>query len=69
MTRRKVVLMIVEGPTDQVALGSVLSKLFDPKKILVKVLHGDITSAYENNPATIIGKYRRLFSLSHGRVN
>lgn len=60
MTRRKVVLMIVEGPSDQVALGSVLSKLFDPKKILVKVLHGDITSAYENNPANIIGRVQTV---------
>ena len=60
LTRRKVVLIIVEGPSDQVALGSVLSGLFDPEKVLIKVQHGDITSSYENNPANIVGKVQNI---------
>lgn len=58
--RRKVVLLIVEGPSDQVALGSVIAQLFDPAKVLVKIQHGDLTSAYENNPANIIGKVQAV---------
>lgn len=58
--RRKVILLIVEGPSDQMALGSVLTRLFDPTMILIKVYHGDITSAIENNPGNIVGKVQAV---------
>lgn len=44
LAKRKVVFIIVEGPSDQDALGLLLSKIFDPNKVVMHVMYGDITS-------------------------
>jgi hypothetical protein len=41
---KKVILFIVEGPTDEDALGSVLKKIFQSEEVHFHVVHGDITS-------------------------
>lgn len=41
---KKVVLVIVEGPSDDTALGMLLDEFFDPQTVKVHVVHGDITT-------------------------
>ena len=41
---KKVVLVIVEGPSDDTALGLLLDEYFDPQTVKVHVVHGDITT-------------------------
>lgn len=41
---KKIVLVIVEGPSDDTALGMLLDNYFDPKTVKVHVVHGDITT-------------------------
>jgi len=41
---KKVVLFIVEGPTDETTLKPLLKKIINDKKIFFKIVRGDITS-------------------------
>ena len=56
MKGRKVVLFIVEGPSDQSALSVVLSRVFDQNEVFVYVVHGDVTAAHGASPQNIIAK-------------
>ena len=42
---RKVILFLVEGPTEKEALSGVLSRIFGCADLVFKVVHGDITTA------------------------
>lgn len=44
LARKKIVLVIVEGPSDEVALGMALSQVYDKDFIYVHIMHGDITT-------------------------
>ena len=44
LARKKIVLVIVEGPSDELALGMALSKVYDKDTIYVHIMHGDITT-------------------------
>lgn len=52
---KKVVLVIVEGPTDEDALGIVLKQYFDKssQNVLVEVMHCDITTEWSGYPQNI----------------
>ncbi|MCM1271175.1 MAG: hypothetical protein NC247_11240 [Ruminococcus flavefaciens] len=54
MARKKIVLLIVEGPSDQDSLELVFSKLFPDDKIMVCVMHCDVTTEGKNNPSNIV---------------
>lgn len=41
---KKVILFIVEGPTDEDALSPVLKRIFSSTKVHFQVIHGDITT-------------------------
>ena len=56
MVLKQIVLVIVEGPSDEQALALALSKIFDPDQIKVEVLHYDITADYFSESANIINK-------------
>ena len=56
MKRKKVVLVIVEGPSDEEALGAVLSKYFDKNEVRLYVCRGDITTEKGNKCSNIISK-------------
>lgn len=43
MARKKIVFVIVEGPSDDTALGVILNRLYDKNLVHVEVTHGDIT--------------------------
>ena len=45
MNEKKVVAVIVEGPSDESALGGVLKEYFSSEEVQFKVVHGDITSS------------------------
>ena len=54
MARKKIIFVIVEGPSDEQALGVVLSKLYDPNKVFVQIMHCDITTKWGVTPDNIL---------------
>lgn len=56
LARKKVVFIIVEGPSDQDALELLLNNIFDSNRVFVYVTHGDITSRKGNAPNNILKK-------------
>ena len=44
MARKKIVLVIVEGVSDDTALGVALNQVYDRDTVHVEILHGDITT-------------------------
>ena len=46
---KKVILFIVEGPTEETALGSVFERCFDSDRVRFDVIHGDITSSLSSD--------------------
>ena len=56
MKSKKVVLFIVEGPSDQSALSVILSKIFDQDEVYVYVVHGDVTAEDGATPQNIVRK-------------
>lgn len=56
LARKKIVFIIVEGPSDQDALELLLDSIFDESKVYVHVTHGDITSRIGNNASNILKK-------------
>ena len=67
--RRKVVLVIVEGPSDETALEQSFAALFDPDKVMIKVVHGDMTVDIGANPSNIassVGNLVRRWALKYG---
>ena len=56
MARKKIVFVIVEGPSDDEALGVIFSRAFDKNAVYVEVVHGDITSVKGNHSGNIVGK-------------
>lgn len=56
MKSKKVVLFIVEGPSDESALSVLLSKVFDQNEVYVYVVHSDVTTEHGVTPQNIICK-------------
>lgn len=51
---KKVILFIVEGPTDENALSPVLKKIFHNEEVRFHVVHGDVTSEWLVNSTNAI---------------
>lgn len=60
MKSKKVILFIVEGPSDESALNAILSKIFDQNTVYVYIVHGDITAKNRVSPQTIISEVHKL---------
>lgn len=56
MARKKIVLVIVEGPSDDTALGVVLNQVYDKNFVHIHIIHGDITTRAGVNPQNIVAK-------------
>ena len=56
MARKKILLLIVEGPSDQAALGLIFSRIFSSQRLVVKIMFGDITTQKGVTPSNIISK-------------
>lgn len=54
MARKKIVFVIVEGPSDDEALGVLLEKVFNSSTVFVYITHGDITSKPGTDPSKIL---------------
>lgn len=54
MARKKIVLVIVEGPSDDSALGVILNRLFDKNTVHVEIMYGDITTDTSIDPGYIV---------------
>lgn len=55
-TRKKVIFVIVEGPSDSDALGVALTKIFDKNQVYVHVVHGDVTSDSDTTTQNVLSK-------------
>ena len=44
MSEKKVIAIIVEGPSDENAIGGILKEYFSSEEVQFAVVHGDITS-------------------------
>lgn len=58
--RRKIVLVIVEGPSDETALGQSFAAFFCPDDVMIRVVHGDITTAMGSTPSSIVAAVGNL---------
>lgn len=56
LARKKIVFVIVEGPSDDTALGLVLNQVYDKDSVHVQIMHGDITTRKGVNSQNIISK-------------
>lgn len=56
MARKKIIFVIVEGPSDDEALGMIFSRIYDSRKVYVHIMHGDITTARGVSPANVSSK-------------
>ena len=56
LARRKIVLVIVEGASDETALGVILRQLFDRDTVYIHIMHGDITTRRGVNSQNLIAK-------------
>ena len=54
MARKKILLVIVEGPSDETALGYALSQVYDKEQVYIQVVHGDITTKDRASSANIV---------------
>lgn len=54
MARKKIVFVIVEGPSDDAALGVLLNRLYDKNKVHIEIMHGDITTDLSIDPNNIV---------------
>ena len=56
MARKKIVFVIVEGPSDEEALGVILNRIYDNDTVFVHIMHKDTTAEYGNSAANIVSK-------------
>ena len=56
LARRKVVFVIVEGASDETALGITLNQVFDKESVHVHIMHGDITTRTGVTSQNIVAK-------------
>ena len=60
MTSKKIVFIIVEGPSDDEALGVIFSRLYSSNEVHVEIVHGDMTSDENVWPENIEEKINGL---------
>lgn len=60
MREKKVIAVIVEGPSEEAALGPILKKYFASEEVQFAVVHGDITLGDNVSMDTIISKIGNL---------
>lgn len=50
MARKQIIFVIVEGMSDQEALGAILSHIYDKNSVYIHVMHKDITTKFNSAP-------------------
>lgn len=54
MVEKKVIAVIVEGPSDESAIGGILKEYFCSEEVQFAVVHGDITSDYRTTVVNVV---------------
>ncbi len=54
MARKKIVFVIVEGPSDAEALEVLLNQIYDKNSVYLEITHGDVTTANDAGSSTIL---------------
>lgn len=68
MPRKKIVFVIVEGASDEEALGVLLNRIFDSKTVYVQVMHCDVTTEHGVNPSNVLAKIGGIVKGYAGRT-
>ena len=68
MKNRKILFVIVEGPSDETALGVLFNRIFDKNAVHVHVVHSDITTTSGVTPANIVAKVGDIVRHFMGRT-
>ena len=50
MARKKIIFVIVEGPSDYEAIGVILNRIYDKNTVYVHIMRRDITTEFNNVP-------------------
>ena len=60
MSEKKVIAVIVEGPSDENAIGGILKEYFSSEEVQFAVVHGDITSNELTTASNVVNKINKL---------
>ena len=60
MARKKIIFVIVEGPSDEEALGVILERYFDKSTVYLHIMRCDITSENGNNVNNIVNRISEI---------
>lgn len=67
MQSRKIVFVIVEGPSDEDALGVLFNRIYIKETVYVEVMHCDITTEKNATPSNIVAKVCDIVKRYAGR--
>lgn len=67
MDEKKVIVVIVEGPSDENAIGGILKDFFSSEEVQFAVIHGDITADYDTTVDNVVSKIEALIVRIKGR--
>lgn len=67
MGEKKVVVVIVEGPSDENAIGGILKEFFSSEEVQFAVVHGDITSDYNTTVENAVSRVSNLVERINGK--
>ena len=68
MPRKKIIFVIVEGPSDEETLGVLLNRIYDSNFVYIHVMHCDITTEMNVNPGNVVAKIGDLVKKYAGRT-
>ncbi len=68
MAKKKIMLFIVEGPTDETSLSTVLSRIFSSDTVKFQVVHGDVLTRDYVEPDKIIAAVNEQIKLFRGNI-
>lgn len=68
MPHKKIIFVIVEGPSDESALGVLLNRIYCNASVHVHIMHCDITTERNVNPSNIVAKVGGLVRKYAGRI-
>ena len=68
MAKKKIMLFIVEGPTDETSLSTVLNRIFSSDTVKFQVVHGDVLTRDFVAPDRIIAAVNEQIKLFRGNI-
>ncbi len=68
MARKKIMLFIVEGPTDETALSTVLSRIFSSDTVRFQVVHGDVLTQDFVGPDKMVAAVNEQIKRFRGNI-